>query len=94
MELEYRLQAEIDILEAWTYYESQQNGLGQRFLDILDDTIQRVRTAPQHYSFIDASGTRRDTALDIFPYVVIFEIVADTIVIFRVFNTYQDPNSL
>ena len=94
MRLEYSELATQDILEAWTYYENQQSGLGTRFLQMLDRVLQRVKTSPQHYSYIDATNTRRDVVLRPFPYLIVFEVFNNAVLIHRVFNTHQNPDSL
>ena len=94
MQLEFRQRANIDVLEAWTYYEEQQDGLGTRFVQRLDELLEKIAANPQHYAFIDHTKSRRDAALIIFPYIVVFEIIGDVVLIYRVFNTHQNPASL
>jgi plasmid stabilization system protein ParE len=44
-----RPEAEADIEEAYGWYESRSRGLGDRFLDALDGTLESVRAAPQRF---------------------------------------------
>ena len=44
-----RPEAEADIEEAYAWYERRALGLGDRFLDAVDETIAFVREAPQRF---------------------------------------------
>jgi Plasmid stabilisation system protein. len=44
-----RPEAEADINEAYVWYEGRSVGLGDRFLDAVEETIELVRDSPQRY---------------------------------------------
>ncbi len=52
--LKYKLiirnEAELEIIEASIYYETQQVGLGKRFLAHLQTYLDRIQTYPEHFS--------------------------------------------
>ena len=48
-ELEIKEEAFFDVREAFLYYEEQKLGLGNRFLDTLENYIERVQKFPEHY---------------------------------------------
>jgi hypothetical protein len=48
----------IDIDEAIAWYENELNGLGNRFLQKLDEAFNKLRENPQHYCIIQKSMTR------------------------------------
>jgi plasmid stabilization system protein ParE len=63
-------EAEEDIDEAFTWYESQLPGLGDRFLEALAKVIERIADNPQFYAVL-----RRDVRAGVlrrFPYVVYY----------------------
>jgi len=69
-ELFTRLQAQLDVEEAASWYERRRPGLGLRFLDELDYVLQRVAAAPFQFPAIHP-GVRR-ALLNRFPYSVYF----------------------
>ena len=81
--------AEEDVLVAEQYYWKISERLGQRFMDELDRTIKIILQHPG--GFQKTAAGFRQAPLDIFPYVVIYQVVEGQIVIFRLFNTRQDP---
>lgn len=83
-----------DIDEAFTYYEQELAGLGERFLENLESAYQKLALRPQHFGFIDANKSLRDVSIDQFPFVVIFQIHLERVLILRVFHTSRNPRSL
>ena len=51
------IEAEKDTNVAYCYYESQQPGLGDRFLNELSLFYTRLKQHPQYYSFISGKKT-------------------------------------
>ena len=80
--------AQIDLEIAIDWYEAKQLGLGKRFLDDFEKTLNRIESDPYIFRLEDVY---RNALLDIFPYIVIFEIDSQEIIILAVFNTYQNP---
>jgi toxin ParE1/3/4 len=62
----------IDIDEAIAWYENDLKGLGNRFLQNLNDAFEGIQKNPQHYRKI--YGSVRRTLLKNFPYKVLFLI--------------------
>ncbi|HWJ30227.1 MAG TPA: type II toxin-antitoxin system RelE/ParE family toxin [Flavisolibacter sp.] len=87
------LKAEKDALEAFEYYEDQEEGLGHRFLIDLSNKYQAISEHPTHYGFIDEDKFKyfRDVALDKFPFVVIFEFTGTEVWIFSIHNDHKNP---
>ena len=88
-ELIIRDEAELDIIEAVKYYESKQIGLGKRFLSHLKLYLKRIQTYPEH--FYIKRNPYREAVLKKFPYLIIFEFSENKVIVFSVFNTYQNP---
>jgi len=47
-------EADADALESFLYYEEQQDGLGERFLESLQQVYGKLETNPQFYSIVKA----------------------------------------
>lgn len=48
-----KAEAHADALHAYLYYEEQQQGLGEKFLDTLTKRYEDIALHPVHYGFID-----------------------------------------
>jgi len=83
--------AELDMLEAYGYYEDQESGLGERFLAAVQSRFAQIVEHPGYYSFIDDRNILRDVAIDPFPYVVIYEVEGEAILVYVVHQTYKKP---
>jgi hypothetical protein len=81
-----------DISEAYNYYEGLQTGLGDRFLAELIKRYNEISVHPQYYGFIDDQKIIRDVKLKKFPYLVVYEIKDEFVVINSVHNTYRNPD--
>jgi hypothetical protein len=86
--------AEKDTNDAYCYYESQQSGLGDRFLKELESFYKKLKNHPTHYSFVSNSKITRSVALKIFPYRIIFETENDEVFVFAVYHFRKDPDQL
>lgn len=84
--------AQIEVQEAYSWYEDKQRGLGERFVDIIEEAIRIISNTPE--SFPVKVNQFRQYPLLKFPYVVIYEFdpKEDVIYVLHIFNTYQDPN--
>ncbi len=79
---------------AYVYYEEQSPGLGERFLKSLEDSYLKLSQTPQYFSYILDDKNIRDTKIKSFPFVIIFQIEGNTVLVLRVFNTNRNPESL
>ncbi len=86
-----REEAHFDALEAYDYYEEKSPGLGERFLRELIRRYKEILQHPEYYGFIDEQKIIRDVKLRHFPYLVVYEISNDKIVVYSVFNGYENP---
>jgi len=84
-------EAQEDMVDAYLYYEEQQEGLGERFLAEVNKRLDDLSTQPEYYGFIDDRKILRDVALIAFPYVLIYRIVASEVRVHAVFHTGKDP---
>ena len=81
----------IDTKDAYDYYEKQQQGLGERFLKFVDDSYTKLSNTPHNYGFINNNKDLRDLRIKNFPFVIIFQIFQDKVLVLRVFNTNRNP---
>ena len=71
--------------EAYSWYEHELTGLGERFLQEMDIAFNKLSTAPLAYSFLQENY--RQLLLKRFPYKVIFEIIKNEVVVYAIFHT-------
>jgi len=70
-------------------YESRAKGLGLRFADEIDSTVERIRLNPDMY--MKVAGNIRRIQVNRFPYSVFYTTEDDTLVILRVFHNKRKP---
>ena len=87
--LEVKQEANLEIIEAYLYYEKQRQGLGEEFLEHLDVYFTRITTNPKH--FPEKRKPYREAFIKRFPFLIIYEIEDVKIVVYSVFNTWQNP---
>ncbi len=80
-----------DLADAFTYYEEQAEGLGERFLGTVDSTFDAVERYPE--MFAKVHGEVRRAIISQFPYAVFYRLEPRRVVIFRVLHTARDPKS-
>ena len=83
-----------EMKDAYLYYENAQSGLGERFLSELEKRYNEILEHPQFYGFIGMEKKIRDVKVKHFPYQVLYEIIENSVVVFSIFNSYQDPSKL
>ena len=82
-----------DATEAYIYYQEKQTGLGERFLNALKEAYEKLQYHPQHYSYIDEDPGKifRDIKLYKFPYVIVYEISTNEVIVYAVYCCYKNP---
>lgn len=88
--LEIKAEAVEDIQKAFDYFEENKIGLGDRFLDALENYLNRIEKYPEHYQI--KRNPYREAPIKDFPYVIIFEIQEAVVVVYAVFNTFLNPD--
>jgi plasmid stabilization system protein ParE len=82
-------EAELDVAQAYVWYEEQEFGLGEEFLRCVDACIQFIRRNPEMYQVVHESYRR--AVVRRFPYVVFYEHSDITVIVYAVFHCSQDP---
>jgi plasmid stabilization system protein ParE len=85
----FRPQAEEEARAAHRWYEEQQPGLGKRFADAMDETIQRIESNP--WAFPLVHGEIRRAVVRRFPFSVYFRIYARDLVLLAVIHGRRHP---
>jgi hypothetical protein len=88
---EIKEEARIEIIEAYIYYESQQTGLGVKFTEQLEKYLHILAKNPLLYPIKDYGF--REAYIIKFPFLIIYEVSEDMVVIYSVFNTYRNPDN-
>lgn len=80
--------------DAYFFYEEQQDGLGDRFYNALNQRLEQLTENPKYYSYVsaDREKTMRDVKLYGFPYVVIYDIEGFEVVVYSIKSTYKRSN--
>ena len=87
--LEVRDKADLEVKEAFLYYENKSQGLGERFLAQVENCFKRIILNPEQ--FPRRYRSYREAVVNKFPYVVIYNLRSERIIILSVFNTWKDP---
>ena len=89
MRLSLRQRAELDIDDAYVWYESRLSGLGETFLRSVDACFDRLCREPEIYP-IQHDRVRR-APLHRFPYSVFYVIRTDHVDVLAVYHSLRRP---
>jgi len=85
----FKEQAVRDVEVSFLYYEEQQPGLGVQFIEQMDNTMASVSENPVlwpvRYRQVREAMVRR------FPFVILYEVEENHIIVYSVFHTSQHP---
>lgn len=87
--LVFRPEVREELDEAYNWYESQQPGLGDDFLDCVDEILNRICQIPESFPVVYRDVRR--AVVQRFPYVVYYRIVSSRVVVTAVFHGRRDP---
>jgi plasmid stabilization system protein ParE len=82
-------EAEIDLAEAYVWYEARRVGLGEEFLSSVDGCMEGIRRRPELCAPVYESYRR--ALVRRFPYAVFYEYVHESVTVYAVFHTSRDP---
>lgn len=87
-------EAHNDVAQAYEYYENIQTGLGERFLNALIEKYNDMAVHPHHYSFIEEDNKQilRDVRLKAFPFLIVFEISTNEVIVYAVHHAHRHPS--
>ena len=89
--LEIREKVRVGTLAGFLWYEEKSVGLGSRFVSEVEEMIQYISQNPFHFQV--KYKNYREGIMKTFPYVVIYEVRDELIIISSVFPTKAHPGS-
>ena len=87
--VEIKEEARKGIIEASDWYAGKGVGLNFYFIEQLEAVIKVILTNPKAYKRVYKNF--RQAALKKFPYVVLYELEIETVIIYSVFHAKQHP---
>ena len=86
------VEASMEAQEAVGYYQPVNEDLSDRFIEELEALFKKLAHQPEFYSFIDSNKIKRlrDVKMPSFPFVVVYEISQNTVIVASIHNTYKD----
>jgi len=88
-EIVFHTQAAEEMRAAAAHYEAQESGLGDAFLDDIEQALQSIQQFPQLWSVYD--GEYRRYLLKRFPYGLVYRIDGARIFIVAVAHLHRKP---
>jgi len=87
--LDIKVSAQTDVLKGFDYYETKQEGLGRRFLDCWEASVESLKHNPllfqkKHKDF-------RQLLIKPYPYHIIYEVEDDLITVYKVIYAGRHP---
>ncbi|HEX6986492.1 MAG TPA: type II toxin-antitoxin system RelE/ParE family toxin [Planctomycetaceae bacterium] len=83
-------EARSDLSEARKWYEGQRKGLGKELLDRVAETLKSISRFPDAFQRVEGSDARVHLVSG-FPYMILFRVETDRVVVFAVIHTSRDP---
>lgn len=90
--LVFRPEVREELTEAHRWYENQQLGLGDEFLDCVDEMLNRICRMPESYPVVHRDVRR--AVIRRFPYAVYYRIVSSRVIVIAIFHGRRDPRFL
>lgn len=89
MRFEFHPDALTEYTQAASYYAKQQDGLQHRFIEHVEQTIQKIQNDPERYRFFEEDVRRCLTP--VFPYAVLYTIEPEFIHIVAITHCARQP---
>jgi toxin ParE1/3/4 len=94
MKLRIEAEAEAELRDAASWYESRRTGLGLEMLAEVDEGIERIRRTPFQFARLETNPdeqTVRRLLLRRFPFQLIYEVAKEEIQLLAVAHTRRRP---
>ena len=92
MRLIVRPEAEADLLQAFSWYEDQQPGLGRAFMDEVSRCLNAIAQLPLSFAVVNTPARRAMTRR--FPYALFFVVGEEAISVVAAFHMARNPEAL
>ena len=83
-------EAELDVADAYGWYEARRVGLGEEFLSAVDASVAYIRRNPKANSTV--RGEYRRCLVRRFPYAVFYEYSELAVTVYAVLHTSRNPD--
>lgn len=83
-------EAELDIAEAYRWYEERDKGLGTEFIRAVETCIFQIQRHPEMYPVVH--NDMRQAVTRRFPYSILYS-VDETVYVLAVFHAARDPQN-
>lgn len=89
--VELHVEAVQELQEAYVWYEERSEGLGDRFITLLNRRLGQIAENPERYP--RKKGRYHEALLDVFPYVIIYEVFKKERLVFvsYIFHSKRNP---
>ncbi|MEW6089230.1 MAG: type II toxin-antitoxin system RelE/ParE family toxin [bacterium] len=87
--VKFAQEASLEFRDSVDWYESKARGLGLRFTDETDSTIERIKLNPDLYPSVVEDIKR--IQLNKFPFSIFYKVENDILVILRIFHNKRKP---
>jgi plasmid stabilization system protein ParE len=84
----FRQRALLAIADAVDWYNSQGEGLGERFVEAVEQAAAKIESNPYQYQKI--TGEFRRVALQVFPYNLVYRIIESEIIVLTCVHNRRD----
>jgi plasmid stabilization system protein ParE len=81
----------VELDEVYSWYESQQLGLGDDFLEEIEQALDRICQMPEAYAAVYRDVRR--SVVRRFPYTIYYRIVSSRVIITAVFHGHRNPKA-
>lgn len=82
----------LELKEVSSYYESKQKDLGLKFITNWETAMEHIKAAPLIYQ--KKNKHLRTIKLNKFPYLLVFEIIGNTIYVFKLTHARKNPKKI
>ena len=89
--LVFRPEVRKELDEAYSWYESQELGLGDDFLEQIDEALDRIYPMPESYPAVYRDVRR--AVVRRFPYIIYYRIVSSRVIVTAVFHGRRNPKA-
>ena len=89
--LVFRPEVRKELDEAYSWYESQELGLGDDFLEQVEETLDRICQMPEAYPAVYRDVRR--SVMRRFPYIIYYRIVSSRMIVTAVFHGHRNPKA-
>ena len=91
MNVSVSLLADLETTEAAVWYDIKERGVGERFLQALEDAYERIQTSPEGFPEVEP-GIRR-IRVKPFPYHVYYRVEGQVLRVLRVVHGHRHPRT-